>query len=69
MIDFTCPDWLSFLACDGPSRWDDIEEFLKDYEREKLINPEFSYLPLEEMDWRDIEMIPSKSDVNFDFSY
>ena len=50
MIDFTCPDWLSFLACDGPSRWDDIEVFLKDYEREKLINPEFSYLPLEEMD-------------------
>ena len=50
MIDFTCPDWLSFLACDGPIRWDDIGEFLKDYEKEKLINPEFSYLPLEEMD-------------------
>ena len=50
MIDFTCPDWLSFLACDGPSRWDDIEEFLKDYEKEKLINHDFSYLPLEEME-------------------
>ena len=50
MIDFTCPDWLSFLACDGPIRWDDIDEFLKDYEMQKLINPGFSYLPLEEMD-------------------
>ena len=44
MMDFTCPKELSFLNSGGLSIWDDMDEFLNEYEKKKLINPEFSYL-------------------------